>query len=202
MIREQEMKKYILLSLILLVSIQLRTKTYKTTVKNVSYYEYAYYELIRREGIQLTSYKCPAGCLSIGVGSVSSKSDIITLQEAKDQAKARIQLEYDWLSLKIPKLKHNQKLALCLFIYNFGRTYFINSDLYPLIINNKNPSKEWIKHCLYKDYKTGKYIHSDNLLESRKRELKLFQNQIDSIENELPRLKDNTILQYIKTTKN
>jgi len=197
--KEVIVKRYFTLCLLLLISIKLQTIPGIYYNKNIPYYEYCYFELVRREGIQLNTYICPAGNKTIGIGQRTNSNKNITLDSARIHAKNIIQTEYDWISKKIPELSKPQKLAVCLFIYNFGRTFFINCDLYKIIVSGKDPTDEWLKYCYYTDPRSGKLVKSNNLIEARKRELTLYKNNIQSILIELPDLQSNTILQYNKT---
>ena len=47
-------------------------------------------------------------------------------------------------------LSDRKKLAVASFCFNFGWGYFLNSDLYRLIKDNKPVAVEWLKHRCYK----------------------------------------------------
>lgn len=171
----------------------------------VSYYEFAFYEMIRREGVRLDAYTCPAGYKTIGIGQrvYSDTIQCKTLERVRKDAQNVLQQKYNIVEDEFPNLPHNKKLALALFVYNFGETYFKKSDLYYNIKANKHVNKTWKKYVYFRNPETDEMQKSTNLMQSRKTELALFHADDKYIAKNIQRLKKNASEAYIsaKTKK-
>lgn len=172
----------------------------KNDVKSIPYYEFAFYEIIRREGVQLNEYICPAGHLTVGIGQRVYSHTMLpkTLDNARKAAQTELQTIYNYVEKQFPKLLHNQKLAVSLFVYNFGKGFFERSDLYKEIKYNGRVNSTWKKYVYFKSSKTMEMVKSKNLQESRKNELALFNSNDEYILEHVVVLKENARHAYIQ----
>ncbi len=191
------MKRIFIFLFLILASVSCKNNERHRNVK-LPAYEFAYFELIRREGIKLEQYTCPAGYTTIGIGHRFEKKcpKKITLKMAKSLAKNNLQKIHDVAEKDLPNLSHNELLAVSLFIYNFGHGYFLRSDLYTAIKTGRNINKVWKKYVYYKDPESNKMILSDNLMTSRKNELALFNSDEKYISKHTELMRSSTIKLY------
>lgn len=131
--------------------------------------------IIKEEGLMLSSYLCPAGVLTIGVGHTGKdvkKGMHITKEKALELLKQDLQkFENAVNKYAITNLKQNEFDALVSFSFNVGTQAFKNSTLLKRINNNKDT--ESIKREFYKwKYGGGKVLPV--LIARRKREYLLF----------------------------
>ena len=125
------------------------------------------------EGLKLSAYKCPAGVWTIGYGHTAGvfAGQKITQKQADEIFDKDIkQFEKIVLELcKVP-LKQGQFDALVSFVYNVGKTAFVNSTLLKLLNQKKytaaaNQFTRWV-------YANGKKLQG--LVKRREEEKELF----------------------------
>jgi lysozyme len=84
------------------------------------------------ESLRLTTYKCPAGVLTIGYGHTGADvtaGKTITQAEAEQLLRADLQWAEDAVRSELPDISQNQFDALVSFVYNVGASAFKNSTL-------------------------------------------------------------------------
>ena len=147
----------------------------------VSVYEIAVWELIRREGINLQAYQCPAGHRTIGIGRRDDKRDSLTLDEARKLLAEDLQMRYDKVSELLPMHSRNERMAVTLLVYNMGLTRVLQSEQWQRIVQRSPDVEEmWLK---YKYYQTpaGAWKESDNLRKARELEVLLWRGDQDAL---------------------
>ena len=197
-------KKYFTLAILILLSLSCKSNLPKNETKAIPYYEFAFYEIVRREGVQLSEYTCPAGYRTVGIGQrIYSDTNIpTTLESARKAAQNELQTTYNYVEKKFPKLVHHQKLAVSLFVYNFGKTFFEKSDLYQELKKNGDINSTWKKYVYFRNKNTHEMQKSDNLKKSRLTELAIFNADEDFISDKIIELKENAVNAYIKAKTN
>lgn len=135
--------------------------------------------IIKEEGLVLSSYLCPAGVLTIGVGHTGKdvkKGMTITKEKALELLKQDLQkFENAVNKYVMTDLKQHEFDALVSFSFNVGTQAFKNSTLLKRINNNEDT--ESIKREFYKwKYGGGKVLPV--LVARRKREYLLFKEGI------------------------
>ena len=100
------------------------------------------------EGLRLEAYRCPAGVLTIGYGTIRypegekvKEGDTCTKEQAEVWLKYELNKASDHLNDQKWDLNQNQHDALCSFIYNLGWGALKGSTLYLLIDKNINDPK-------------------------------------------------------------
>lgn len=135
--------------------------------------------IVKEEGLVLSSYLCPAGVLTIGVGHTGKdvkKGMTITKEKALELLENDLQkFENAVNKYVITDLKQHEFDALVSFAFNVGTQAFKNSTLLKRINNNEDT--ESIKREFYKwKYGGGKVLPV--LVARRKREYLLFKEGI------------------------
>lgn len=138
-------------------------------------------EIKNSEGLELQAYKKGSDKVTIGYGNTTYKDgspiklgDKITLEEAEDLLKWKVENEFVPPMLKLIKvpINDNQKSALLSFVYNCGVTNFKKSQLLKKI--NINPLDATIKDTWHISYINKGTIFEKGLRARRKREAELY----------------------------
>lgn len=135
------------------------------------------HELMRREGLRVSKYICPAGFRTIGYGHVGKTIiPIRTKEDAVKQLRYDLNRYYNKISeiYEDVSLSSNKKYALASLYMNMRSKTLKNSKLEKAIKSGKDPLVYWLKYVKYKDYKTGKMRVSKNLKRSRQLEVVLW----------------------------
>jgi GH24 family phage-related lysozyme (muramidase) len=167
--------------------------------KPYNYFEICIYELIRREGIVLESYTCPAGKPTIGIGYQTTDISQMTLQESKEKLYEDFQSRYDVFLELLPEHSKHEILAVTLLSHNLGINAVLSSSQWERIKNKDSDVVEyWLKYNKYKCYKTNTYKESDNLSKARELEVLLWTNDTFRLSQEKEYLRNNALNQYLK----
>lgn len=135
----------------------------------------AIWELVRREGIELDTYNCPAGYKTIGVGRRVDKNMSISFQEAKDMLYQDLQLRYDIVAKELPAHSKNEIMAATLLVYNIGLANLKRQGQWERIVSKSYDCQfYWKQYVYYK--KNGKYKKSENLIFARNVEIAMWNN--------------------------
>lgn len=139
-------------------------------------YNYTIELIKQREGLILHPYKCPAGKLTIGYGHRIQCFQFSSISPLTADSIIRVDIDNTIkildLDTSISTLPLHRKVVLSSLILNIGVTAFYRSTLRKLIIANKPIEEEWLKWCHYR--KDSNVIKSSNMLNSRKKELELW----------------------------
>jgi lysozyme len=131
------------------------------------------------EGFMPVKYKCAAGVTTIGYGHVLQTSESLPEIISEKQADLILRKDFDkalrYVTLCMPHLSNNQKLAMSHFVFSLGIGRFNQSNLKQAIINNEEIDTIWLSYCYYKIGKAKK-IRSDYAYKIRKWELELFKS--------------------------
>lgn len=176
----------ILISLITLTLLAPERIDVSTTKRFIEYYKYdKLYESVlnsikKFEGVRLTSYYCPAGYKTIGVGHLIRDYEVIDDTITLEQADSLLKIDFEESVETITKLlnydryKEPEKtLALAHFVFNIGGVAFEKSNLLHLIKENKPIRYEFLRWVHYRDL-NNKVIVSNNLINMRSYESTLF----------------------------
>lgn len=145
----------------------------------------AVWELVRREGIELNTYTCPAGYRTIGIGKRIDKNMSISFQEAKSMLYQDLQSRYDMVAKELPAHSRNEIMATTLLVYNIGLTNLKKQGQWDRIVAKSNDCEFfWKQYIYYKRY--GRYKKSENLIFARNVEIAMWNNDT----NELLRLQN------------
>lgn len=154
-------------------------------------FEIATFELFRREGYSPTVYVCPAGRETIGFGDVVDteaervfRSNGMPFSTARAKLYANFKTGADEISRRFPGVykSPNQWIALCLLGHSIGwdRLQKRYPEFYQEIQMGR-PSGRWLKYCYFKNYKTGRFKKSANLVRTRNTEWLLFNGDFDGL---------------------
>lgn len=169
---------------------------------DVSYYELAVWELVRREGIELDAYICPAGFKTIGIGTRTDKLDRITLPEARNMLRDDLQNRYDAVARLLPDHSRNEVLAVALLAHNIGLTRLYQSDQWERIeLRSEDCEQMWQEYCYYKA-DNGKAMKSENLERARAFEVALFFDKTDELASIREELQTNALKKYAESRAN
>lgn len=167
-----------------------------------SLYELAVWELVRREGISLEAYICPAGFKTIGVGTRTDTLDKITLPDARNMLREDLQNRYDAVSRLLPDHERHEVLAVAMLAHNIGITRLVRSDQWDRIVSRSADCEQmWMEYCYYKDTR-GRSLKSENLEQARKFEVALFFNRADQLSSIRENLKTNALKKYAESRTN
>lgn len=129
-------------------------------------------EIKRAESLQLKVYSCPAGYPTIGYGHALLPGETFT-EITEAQADSLLIVDFEKRLNYVPKeMAWNKRLAIAKFIFNLGIGYYNNSKLKKRIVAGKPIDDLIVKYCHYQ--KDGKYVKSNWLLQQRKFELKVY----------------------------
>lgn len=135
----------------------------------------AIWELVRREGVELSTYNCPAGYKTIGVGRRVDKNMSISFQEAKDMLYQDLQIRYDMIAKELPGHSKNEIMAATLLVYNIGLTNLKRQGQWERIVSKSYDCEfYWKEYVYYK--KHGRYKKSENLIFARNVEVAMWNN--------------------------
>lgn len=170
--------------------------------ESTSLYELAVWELVRREGISLESYICPAGFKTIGVGTRTDTLDQITLPEARNMLRDDLQNRYDAVARLLPDHERHEVLAVAMLAHNIGITRLVQSDQWGRIVSRSGDCEQmWLEYCYYKDTK-GRSMKSDNLRRAREFEVAMFFDKADQLAFIREDLKTNALKKYAESRTN
>lgn len=82
------------------------------------------------EGFREKAYVCPAGKKTIGYGFTSSKytsRGAMSRAEAREILRVIVTSDLTWIETVSPRLSDSQKVAVASFVYNLGRSAYLNS---------------------------------------------------------------------------
>lgn len=132
----------------------------------------------RHESLCETPIKCPAGYLTIGYGHLIQEGEVFDSISEEDACKL---LKDDFNKCigcaRRYGFKGNKELAIANFIFSKGVGSFDRSTLKSLILNNaprEQIENEFLKWCYYKDYKIGKSVFNQKMLNNQKYNIYLF----------------------------
>lgn len=191
----------ILLNLFVVAFIVWLTLTVRTNravkTEMVSLYEVAVWELIRREGISLEAYRCPAGHRTIGIGRRDEERDTLTLDEARRLLAEDLQIRYDKITELLPTHTRNERMAVTLLVYNLGLTRVLQSEQWQRIVQRSPDVEEmWLKYRYYQS--GGQWKESDNLRKARELEVLMWRGDADALRIVHDSLKLQAINSYSK----
>lgn len=132
--------------------------------------------LKNRESYQPRLYADPgSGYALIGYGHLIKRGEVFsTLTEP--QADSLLRSDFNeclvLVQNEFPKLKRNQLYALTLFCFQYGFGFFLKSDIYKDLKQDKSPTESWMKYIRFKGKVHPKFI------EAREFELKIFNCEI------------------------
>lgn len=170
-------------------------RTAKTEM--VSLYEVAVWELIRREGISLEAYRCPAGHRTIGIGRRDEERDTLTLDEACRLLAEDLQNRYDKITELLPTHTRHERMAVTLLVYNLGLTRVLQSEQWQRIVQRSPDVEEmWLKYRYYQV--GGQWKESDNLRKARELEVMMWRGDEDALRAMHDSLKLQAINSYSK----
>ena len=191
----------ILLALFVAAFIVRLTRSVRTNravkTEMVSLYEVAVWELIRREGISLEAYRCPAGHRTIGIGRRDEERDTLTLDEARRLLAEDLQIRYDKITELLPTHTRNERMAVTLLVYNLGLTRVLQSEQWQRIVQRSPDVEEmWLKYRFYQV--GGQWRESDNLRKARELEVLMWRGDEDALRIMHDSLKLQAINSYSK----
>jgi GH24 family phage-related lysozyme (muramidase) len=150
--------------------------------KQPSLYAIAVWELVRREGIALKAYECPAGHRTIGIGRRDETLDSITLDEARALLAGDLQTRFDRIAKLLPDHKRHEQMAVALLAYNIGIGKLTRSDQWARILNRTDDAADmWLEYRYFKA-PSGQWKESDNLRRARELEVAMWKNDADALQ--------------------
>jgi GH24 family phage-related lysozyme (muramidase) len=165
--------------------------------KQISYFEIAVWELIRREDIVLTPYKCPAGHLTVGIGHRTESGDTLCLNEARDQLYTDLQDRYDVFEKYLPNHSRNEIMAVALLAHNIGISKLLSSPQWERIKNKTSDCTYYWSKYVYYTRPDGTPMISENLKQSRMLEIELWEDR-ESLWDKREYLKEIASNKYVK----
>jgi GH24 family phage-related lysozyme (muramidase) len=140
------------------------------------------WELVRREGIALKAYECPAGHRTIGIGRRDETLDSITLDEARALLAGDLQTRFDRIAKLLPDHKRHEQMAVALLAYNIGIGKLTRSDQWARILNRTDDAGDmWLEYRYFKA-PSGQWKESDNLRRARELEVAMWRNDADALQ--------------------
>lgn len=108
--------------------------------------------IAKYEGFSAEVYPCPGGHKTIGYGfadpSLVARGHMTRAEADKELGKI-VRNELEFVNKRLPSLTAKQKAAVVSFIFNFGRTKFLNSKYYAQLKagNMANAKTELLEWC-------------------------------------------------------
>ena len=138
-----------------------------------------------REGYVPKVYPDPGnGAKTGGFGCSVQKGDT-TDYSNYDEATKEMYRRYEQLLLQIkkdlPDHPSHKQWAVAMLAFNMGYPSLKRKSLWNTIKSNGDVTTKWLSYCYYFDKKKGKRVRSENLLLSRKFEVSLWNNDLDSV---------------------
>lgn len=150
-------------------------------VSQPSLYSIAIWELVRREGIALKAYECPAGHRTIGIGRRDDVLDSVTVDEARALLAGDLQVRFDQIAKLLPDHERHEHMAVALLAYNIGIGKLTRSEQWERIVNRTDDVADmWLKYRYYKS-PNGQWKESDNLRKARELEVAMWLNDTDAL---------------------
>lgn len=166
----------------------------------LSYYDLMIWEIVRREGVRLEAYDCPAGYRTIGIGTRTDTIDRVTLAEAKNMLRADIQARYEVIHKLLPGYENHEILAIAMFAHNLGLTRVLKSEQWTRFKNRtQDLDSMWLEYCYYKE--DGSWRKSDNLVQARQFEVALFNLDTAYLNERREFLCNHALKSYIEAQK-
>lgn len=163
--------------------------------EGLSLYEMAVWELVRREGLSLEAYVCPAGFKTIGIGSRTDTLDAVTLSEARSMLRDDLQNRYDAIARMLPDHQRHEWLAVALFAHNIGLSRLVTSPQWERIKNRTEDCDSMWKEYSYFKSSSG-WVKSPNLERARSFEVALFNCDTEYLHEQREELKANALRTY------
>lgn len=174
----------------LLLYIALRDDNQSARVEEpetLSLYELCIWELVRREGIELKPYTCPAGHLTVGIGNRVDSPVDFTLDEARRLAGETLQQTYDDVTRYLPEHSRNECLAVAMLSHNIGLYKLRASPQWGRIKDRTADVVEmWQQYVFFHD--GSAWVRSANLEKARAFEVALWsgdETTLRAMRNEL-----------------
>lgn len=140
-------------------------------------------ECKRREGFRDSIYVCPAGVKTIGYGQTGTNDTTITKMEATKQLHDALDKLYADVQVELPTHTRAQHLAVTLLVYNIGFKRLKSYRLWEKIKNKEPVYSHWKSIANYRNPATNKFVRSENLNESRKFEIWLYESDFKSVKD-------------------
>ena len=161
-----------------------------------SLYSIAIWELVRREGIALKAYECPAGHRTIGIGRRDDVLDSVTVDEARALLAGDLQVRFDQIAKLLPDHERHEHMAVALLAYNIGIGKLTRSEQWPRIVNRTDDVADmWLKYRYYKST-NGQWRESDNLRKARELEVAMWNNDAHALASAYDKLQEMASKKY------